>query len=122
MYENSFITSCIIFTLTVDASKAGAGNLEIIVSVAGENVPNFVKAEGNAKFEVSCTPQVPDTHMISVKFNGEIVPGKCVFFCNILNVYCECKTFKMFRNDSVDSNVHEKLLSFSITVHIYVKE
>ena len=61
---------------SVDASRAGAGNLELIVSVAGENVPNFVKAEGNARFEVSFTPHTPDTHMISVKFNGEVVPGK----------------------------------------------
>ncbi len=63
--------------LPVDASRAGAGNLEIIVSVAGENVPNFVKSEGNARFEVSFTPQVPDTHIISVKFNGEAAPGEC---------------------------------------------
>ena len=64
------------FHFAVDASNAGAGNLEIIISVGSENVPNFVKAEGNAKFEVSCTPQVPDTHMISVKFNGDAVPGE----------------------------------------------
>ena len=65
--------------LTVDASRAGAGNLELIVSVAGENVPNFVKAEGNARFEVSFTPHTPDTHMISVKFNGEVVPGMVAY-------------------------------------------
>ena len=45
------------------------------MSAANENVPNFVKAAGNACFEVSFTPQVADTHMISVKFNGEMVPG-----------------------------------------------
>lgn len=65
----------IFFTVSVDASRAGAGNLEIIVSAGSENVPNFVKAEGNAKFEVSFTPQVAETHMISVKFNGDAVPG-----------------------------------------------
>lgn len=64
------------FLSSVDASRAGAGNLEIIVSAANDNVPNFVKAEGNARFEVSFTPQVPETHLISVKFNGDTVPGQ----------------------------------------------
>ena len=75
------------FHFAVDASNAGAGNLEIIISVGSENVPNFVKAEGNAKFEVSCTPQVPDTHMISVKFNGDAVPGKLYFQINVSGRY-----------------------------------
>lgn len=60
---------------SVDAAKAGAGNMEIIVSVADKNVPNFVQAEGNAKFRVSFTPTVDTVHYISVKFNGEPVPG-----------------------------------------------
>ena len=63
---------------SVDASAAGAGNLEIIVSVAGENVPNFVNSQGKGRFEVSFTPHIPDTHMISVKFNNEPAPGKTV--------------------------------------------
>jgi len=61
---------------SVDASRAGAGNLEIVVSAGGENVPNFVKAEDNARFEVSFTPVTIDTHTINIKFNGELVPGK----------------------------------------------
>ena len=64
------------FSLSVDASRAGAGNLEIVVSSGGDNVPNFVKAEGNARFEVSFTPNKIDTHSIHIKFNGELVPGK----------------------------------------------
>ncbi|CAH1781771.1 unnamed protein product [Owenia fusiformis] len=68
----------------IDASKAGAGNLEIIVSVNGENVPNFVQAEGNARFQVSFTPQMADTHMISVKFNNEQVQGS-PFACNVVD-------------------------------------
>jgi len=63
-------------SLTVDASSAGAGNLEISVSANDINVPNFVKQEQAARFSVSYTPQVVDTHMISVKFNGDVVPGK----------------------------------------------
>ena len=59
----------------VDASQAGAGNLEIIVSVNGRHVPNYVQSEGNAKFKVSFKPQEPLPHTLSVRFNGEAVPG-----------------------------------------------
>jgi filamin len=62
--------------ISVDAAKAGAGNMEIIVSVDNRNVPNSVSAEGNAKFNVSFTPQEALPHTISVKFNREPVPGK----------------------------------------------
>ena len=50
--------------------------MEIIVSVDNKNVPNFVQAEGQAKFKVSFTPQEPKEHVVSVKFNGEPIPGK----------------------------------------------
>ncbi len=53
--------------------------MEIIVSVDNRNVPNSVSAEGNAKFNVSFTPQEPLPHTISVKFNREPVPG---IFCS----------------------------------------
>ncbi|PAV76657.1 hypothetical protein WR25_23383 [Diploscapter pachys] len=62
-------------TFTIDAAKAGAGNMEIIVSVDNRNVPNFVQAEGQAKFKVSFTPQEAKEHVISVRFNGISVPG-----------------------------------------------
>lgn len=86
-----------LFNCAVDASRAGNGNLEIIVSAGGVNVPNFVKSVGNARFEVSFTPQIADTHIISVKFNGEGVPGssKLYIFCSSMNfkalpsLYCK---------------------------------
>uniref|UniRef100_A0AC35FWR0 Filamin n=1 Tax=Panagrolaimus sp. PS1159 TaxID=55785 RepID=A0AC35FWR0_9BILA len=62
-------------TFMIDAAKAGAGNMEIIVSVDGRNVPNFVQAESQAKFKVSFTPQEAKEHLISVKFNGFPIPG-----------------------------------------------
>lgn len=62
-------------TFTIDAARAGAGNMEIIVSVENRNVPNFVQAEGQAKFKVSFTPQEAKDHLISVKFNGMPIPG-----------------------------------------------
>ncbi|KPM09408.1 filamin-A-like protein 2 [Sarcoptes scabiei] len=60
---------------TIDASNAGAGNLEIIVSSNGRNVPNYVQSEGNARFRVNFKPTESTIHLISCKFNGEPVPG-----------------------------------------------
>lgn len=60
----------------VDASQAGAGNLEIIVSVNGRNVPNYVQSEGHARFRVNFKPKEAAVHTLSVKFNGEPVPGE----------------------------------------------
>eukprot|EP00081_Caenorhabditis_elegans_P010108 NP_001300320.1 FiLamiN (actin binding protein) homolog [Caenorhabditis elegans] len=62
-------------TFVIDAARSGAGNMEIIVSVDNRNVPNFVQAEGQARFKVSFTPQDAKDHTISVKFNGISVPG-----------------------------------------------
>ncbi|CAD5230269.1 unnamed protein product [Bursaphelenchus okinawaensis] len=62
-------------TFLIDAAKAGAGNMEIIVSVDNKNVPNFVQPEGQARFKVFFTPQEVKDHVISVKFNSEPIPG-----------------------------------------------
>ena len=67
---------------SIDASHAGAGNLEIIVSVGGKNVPNYVQSEGNAKFRVNFKPTEAATHLLSVKFNNEFVPNS-PFACEI---------------------------------------
>lgn len=52
-----------IFKFKVDASTAGAGNLEIIVSSNGRNVPNYVQSEGNAKFKVNFKPTEATLHV-----------------------------------------------------------
>lgn len=59
----------------INASQAGAGNLEIIVAVNGKNVPNFVQSEGNARFKVNFKPTEAAPHSLSVRFNGHAVPG-----------------------------------------------
>lgn len=41
----------------------------------GKNVPNYVQSEGNAKFRVNFKPQEAAVHSLSVRFNGEPVPG-----------------------------------------------
>ncbi|XP_063394456.1 filamin-A isoform X1 [Cydia fagiglandana] len=62
-------------SFTINASHAGAGNLEIIVAVNGRNVPNFVQSEGNARFKVNFKPSEAAPHTLSVRFNGHAVPG-----------------------------------------------
>lgn len=74
---------CWLFSFSVNASQAGAGNLEIIVSVNGRNVPNYVQSEGNAKFRVNFKPQEAAPHSLSVRFNGEPVPGS-PFTCKVM--------------------------------------
>ncbi|XP_051156361.1 filamin-A [Leptopilina boulardi] len=68
---------------SINASQAGAGNLEIIVAVNGKNVPNYVQSEGNAKFKVNFKPQEAAMHSLSVRFNGEPVPGS-PFSCKVV--------------------------------------
>ena len=46
---------------TVDASKAGEGNLEITISARGRNIPTQVHPQGSARFAVSFVPLGPLT-------------------------------------------------------------
>lgn len=62
-------------SFSINASQAGAGNLEIIVAVNAKNVPNFVTSEGNARFKVNFKPTEAAKHSLSVRFNGHPVPG-----------------------------------------------
>lgn len=70
-------------SFSINASQAGAGNLEIIVAVAGRNVPNFVQSEGNARFKVNFKPTEAANHTLSVRFNGQPVPGS-PFNCKVV--------------------------------------
>lgn len=45
------------------------------MSVNGCNVPNYVQSEGNAKFRVNFKPREAAPHSLSVRFNGEPIPG-----------------------------------------------
>ncbi|CAF2820839.1 unnamed protein product [Rotaria sp. Silwood2] len=58
---------------TVDASKAGEGQLEVAINDG--LVPNQVKALGNSKFLFTFIPKTNDPHIISIKFNGHQLPG-----------------------------------------------
>jgi len=69
------VHNCVIF-VSVDASQAGEGNLEITISARGHNIPTQVHPQGNARFAVSFIPIEPTDHVISINFNKESVPGK----------------------------------------------
>lgn len=61
----------------VDGSRAGSGNLEILVN--GGRVTSSVRALGGQRFVASFTPHETGIHSVQITFNGEIVPGE---FCN----------------------------------------
>ena len=49
------------------------------MSVNGVNVPNYVQSEGNAKFRVNFKPRDAASHSLSVRFNGEPIPGNIIY-------------------------------------------
>lgn len=58
---------------TIDASKAGEGQLEVAINDG--LVPNQVKALGNSKFLFTFVPKTDDPHLVSIKFNGQLLTG-----------------------------------------------
>ncbi|XP_014668916.1 PREDICTED: filamin-A-like [Priapulus caudatus] len=68
----------------IDASRAGTGNLEIVISCADVKIPNYVQNEGNARFRVSFKPVERKPHSVNVRFNGVPVPGS-PFRCDVID-------------------------------------
>lgn len=62
------------FKFLVDGSRAGSGNLEILVN--GGRVTSSVRALGGQRFVASFTPHETGIHTVQITFNGETVPGK----------------------------------------------
>lgn len=60
-------------SLLVDASKAGSGNIEIMIN-DGE-IACSVQNHGNYRFTASFVPANMEDHRIEMKFNSEQVPG-----------------------------------------------
>lgn len=60
--------------ITVDGSRAGSGNLEILVN--GGRVTSSVRALGGQRFLAAFTPHQPADHTVQITFNGETVPGE----------------------------------------------
>lgn len=75
-YVAACCTKISLIFVSVDASQAGEGNLEITISARGHNIPTQVHPQGNARFAVSFVPIESTDHVISINFNKESVPGK----------------------------------------------
>lgn len=73
-----------VFFLSVDGSRAGSGNLEILVN--GGHVTSFVRALGSQRFLASFVPHEAVTHLVEMTFNGEVIPGKLFFDTYIYNL------------------------------------
>lgn len=69
------------FSFVVDPSNAGKGNLEWTVTADGKPVLNEYRKE-NKCFIVTFTPERLVNHIISVKFNGNFIPG-CPVTCPV---------------------------------------
>jgi hypothetical protein len=88
--------------VSVDASKAGSGNIEIMIN--GGEIACSVQNHGNYKFTASFLPANLDDHKIEMKFNSEQVPGKLFYwfislvmwsFYMVCKVYMVCQVFLM---------------------------
>ena len=73
---------------SVDASEAGAGNLEIIVRCAatGQRIPNFLEADDRSgKFRIFFTPKENCyRYRVDVTFNDQQVEGENDLTCHLL--------------------------------------
>ena len=82
LWHNSWVVCnswFIIYTdiqLSVDASGAGEGSMEITVSRHGNNIPNNAVAVGRNVYEVSFIGQQEGQHCVDVTYNGKHVEGE----------------------------------------------
>ena len=65
---------------TVDASRAGEGNLEITIAARGRNIPTQVHPQGSARFAVSFVPLEATDHVINITFNKDVYVKYCSTF------------------------------------------
>jgi hypothetical protein len=63
-------------SFSVDGSRAGSGNLEILVN--GGRVTSSVRALGGQRFVASFTPHETGIHTVQITFNGDTVPGELI--------------------------------------------
>lgn len=59
--------------VTVDVSKAGEGQLEIMVN--NGNLPNTVELERPSVYRITFTPTSAGKQYVDINFNGESLPG-----------------------------------------------
>lgn len=63
-------------TFTVDASQAGEGTLELVVTTAKASVRAEVAARSRGLYDVTFTPHEAIPHFVNITFNEEEVIGK----------------------------------------------
>jgi filamin len=62
-------------TFTVDASQAGEGTLELVVTTGKSSVRAEVAARSRGLYEVTFVPQEPIPHFVNITFNDEGIPN-----------------------------------------------
>lgn len=67
---------CQSITFTVDASQAGEGTLELVVTTTKSSVKADVRARSRGLYDVTFIPQEAVPHFVNITFNDEDVPGK----------------------------------------------
>ncbi len=91
----AFETCCQVgqsITFTVDASQAGEGTLELVVTTTKSSVKADVRARSRGLYDVTFIPQEAVPHFVNITFNDEDVPGS-PFKCDIF-VMQEVETIK----------------------------
>ncbi len=63
-------------SFTVDASRAGLGDIEVGVQLNNKKIPVKQTNQGNAVYRIQFMPKQPRRHMVFVSFSGETVPGE----------------------------------------------
>ncbi|KAK4318530.1 hypothetical protein Pmani_010471 [Petrolisthes manimaculis] len=69
-------------TFTVDASQAGEGTLELLVTTAKASVRAEVAARSRELYDITFTPHEPIPHFVKITFNEEDVVGS-PFKCEV---------------------------------------
>ena len=69
-------------TFTVDASQAGEGTLELVVTTGKSSVRAEVAARSRGQYEVTFVPQEAIMHFVNITFNDEGIPNN-PFQCSI---------------------------------------
>lgn len=70
-----------LFSVTVDVTNAGEGQLEIMVN--NGNLPNTVEMETAGVYKIAFVPEQAGKQYVDINFNREPLPGIYNFLRNI---------------------------------------
>ena len=60
----------------MDATEAGEGTLELVISTQSSTVKAEVNAVSRGLYDVTFVPQLLQPHYVNITFNEQDVPGK----------------------------------------------